>query len=521
MKLIQKLLIFSLIFNNFTYSIETLDQALKKYNYTHKIPKRSILGNLASALKLVANDPNKNRSATLRISEDLSKEEQDFLLKRKVKVKACLEKFLDQQIGSNKVPNIAFCGSGGGLRAMFSTIGVLTGLEKLDLLDAITYFAALSGSTFALSSWMVHKNKAIDTQRFLINQFSRLFVSNFEINEVIKTAIGRALYGQKLSPVNLYGALLANRLFADLGNQAYHIKLSETSKAITNGDFPFPIYTAISTSKVNNKFNWFEFNPYEVSFKYNNDQISIPSWALGRKFKNGHTSSKAPENSLGFVIGICGSAFTISAEELVKMYHKSIPFFLRQSLEFITTKTDFGDLRILPGAIYNPLFRYTKRTRNNIPYQNLDTLYLIDAGIDFNVPTPPLLKPERNVDIILIMDSSSDIINAPELKKAENYAKFYNLRFPKIDYSQISSKNISVFSNKDPKVPTIIYIPLIKNPNYSVFDPTDHETNKYLNTFNLHYTEEESADLCGLTTFNILSNKQILKDTILATINNK
>lgn len=36
-----------------------------------------------------------------------------------------------------------------------------------------------------------------------------------------------------------------------------------------------------------------------------------------------------------------------------------------------------------------------------------DTLVLSDAGINFNVPVPPLLRPERGVDVMVMVDARS------------------------------------------------------------------------------------------------------------------
>src|SRR5690606_27664772 len=58
-------------------------------------------------------------------------------------------------------------------------------------------------------------------------------------------------------------------------------------------------------------------------------------------------------------------------------------------------------------------------------------LALSDAGIDFNLPYPPISgeRPERKVDIIIFLDASAGIKEAPELKAAEKYARDRNLKF--------------------------------------------------------------------------------------------
>ena len=57
------------------------------------------------------------------------------------------------------MPRIAFAGSGGGYRAMLSTLGFLIGAQKIGLLDSALYTSALSGSTWIAGpwSWLAYK----------------------------------------------------------------------------------------------------------------------------------------------------------------------------------------------------------------------------------------------------------------------------------------------------------------------------------------------------------------------------
>lgn len=47
-----------------------------------------------------------------------------------------------------QAPVIAVLGSGGGLRAHIAYLGVLSEMKALGLLDAVTYLAGVSGSTW-------------------------------------------------------------------------------------------------------------------------------------------------------------------------------------------------------------------------------------------------------------------------------------------------------------------------------------------------------------------------------------
>lgn len=47
-----------------------------------------------------------------------------------------------------QIPVVAVMTTGGGTRALTSLLGNLLGLQKLDLLDAISYITGSSGSTW-------------------------------------------------------------------------------------------------------------------------------------------------------------------------------------------------------------------------------------------------------------------------------------------------------------------------------------------------------------------------------------
>ena len=85
-------------------------------------------------------------------------------------------------------------------------------------------------------------------------------------------------------------------------------------------------------------------------------------------------------------------------------------------------------------AVYyhNPFFRHSNGTSKITE----DThLYLVDGGEDGeNIPLRPLLIPERQLDVILLIDSSSDVENYPNGTKLRNVidnlgdaGRFYNL----------------------------------------------------------------------------------------------
>ena len=71
--------------------------------------------------------PNSHQKASIRIGNALCQEEQNYIAQRVVAVKTALEQALEITIQDNEIPRIALCASGGGFRAMISTLGSLQG----------------------------------------------------------------------------------------------------------------------------------------------------------------------------------------------------------------------------------------------------------------------------------------------------------------------------------------------------------------------------------------------------------
>lgn len=305
--------------------------------------------------------------------------------------------------------------------------------------------------------------------------------------------------------------------------------MSQQDETIKNGNWPFPIYTSISPN--GESYEWFEFTPYEIGSSYLN--AYIPTWSFGRKFENGkstglniaNSTEYAPEKPLGFFLGIFGSAYDVDLKDIVRIMDlenkivqelKPIPASVIKDLLNIADKNQD---RFIPTEI--PNFTYSLP---NSPIKNQENLIFVDAGIDFNLPFPPLLRPERQIDVIFAFDASSPV-NSDALQGAQEYAKKNGLKFPKIDYTNLDKKSISIFIDKDPQTPVIIYMPEIKdnalpeiNENKLLcnFDPANCQ---FCSTLNFAYSQQEFDQLCELTRFNIVQNKEKIKDALVQAIN--
>jgi cytosolic phospholipase A2 len=473
---------------------------------------------LKNVRKLFESHEYANKTAQVRIGNALNIDEIKYLELRKPVIKAALEKFTGLSLKDNETVRIALVGSGGGYRAMVCTLGSIIGASDIGLLDAVTYFSALSGSTWMLAPWTIMGITPAEFREQLIPRISsNLFPqwTQFNIAKIAEQALKKFVFNEPITLIDLYGALLAQKLLATETTNPYAITLSAQTSRVATGNWVYPIYTAVVTKST--PYQWVEFTPYEIGSDYLGGYV--PAWAFGRKFKQGITTNFSPPQSLGFYMGIWGSAFSANFKEIYQHTLDSIsPKQLRDALKYGTEELNIGGMRLWPAKVFN----YTQGIPG-LPRNQEETLTLIDAGLSCNLPAVPVLKKERAVDVLIFLDASQFINGAPELKCVESYARANNIKFPVIDYTNMGTKPISIFRNEqDPSVPVVIYMPRVKNNGYSqTFDPSENiAKNGYARTDNFVYTAEQVRELSGLTEFNMKESKQALaqalRDTILA-----
>lgn len=470
----------------------------------------------------IGQQPHHDEQAEVRFSnaDDLGSEEKKFLSARLPHVKSSIEKMVGCALDEDRVPRIGLAFSGGGLRAMFSTLGFLCGAHDIGLLDSTLYCAGLSGSTWALAPWIATREPLKDFTYELTNKLEYgvdHIDDPYELSQLLEIIFTKVLCKQMISPMDIYGAILANTLLKGYVQKPLLVKLTESHSHILDGSFPMPIYTAIQSDL--HPYEWMEFTPFEVGSSFL--RAYTPTWAYGRKFKHGVSIDHAPEQTLGYVMGVCGSAFEVSLRDIMRIsasnlcyYGEQLPSALHYPLKKLMrliVNSFLGEVRLFPSMLNNFTYQYEKSM-----LFSEKTITLVDAGIDFNVPLPPLLRLARNLDLIIIYDTSSNIAGAPELIKAALYAKRKGLKFPAIDLDDIDKRYVSVFKDdNDSEVPVVIYIPRIKNLQYSpLFDPDHCIEFSYCNTFNFYYKPEEARLLCGFSSFALIEQQEIVKGVI-------
>lgn len=481
-----------------------------------QVPLEYAHNQLLDMVPAIKNNPYKNTTARIRKGNELCRQERSHRFLRLQKVKESLEELHIQPV-SGHIPTISVVCSGGGYRAMLYTLGALRALEQTKFLNTISYLVGLSGSTWAIGSWLSSGKSIDEYHEWVINNitFDMKTIDSEDITLIGEVLLNKYCSGQPLGIVDIYGACVANDLFDCFSNDKDRVYLSEQSKRIEDGSLPFPIYTAISGETSHSEYLWYEFSPYEVGGAWLG--YYVPTWSFGRKFKNGFSVSNAPEQPLGTLLGTFGLAVGITIKRLLKETNIADKVKMPLTKKLIDMIIEhYGDDRPISAEYFNMTYGI-----NNAPFNNLKIAHLVDAGINFNLPYPPIsgLRSERRSDIIIFVDSSAGQIGQ-ELQKVEHYAQYHKLPFPKIDYTNIDKCAVSVFADTDPLVPVVIYVPRIVDHEQLAQVENDscyQELYSYLynfdiekciqdeacNTFNFCYTKKQARSLTALGEFNM------------------
>ncbi|KAI0868924.1 acyl transferase/acyl hydrolase/lysophospholipase [Hypoxylon argillaceum] len=437
-------------------------------------------GSLADEIWREAHDPYVNPeiqySAAVRVSNDLCEEEKEFLSRRKKVAVAALARYLDleeKDINPDDVPTIAMCGSGGGLRALVACTGSLLASQEDGLFDCVTYTSGVSGSCWLQSLYHSsitehHLDRIVDHLKARLGVHIAFppaafaSVTSSPTNKLLLSSMVEKLRGDPNADfglVDIYGILLAARLLVprgELGVNDKDFKLSNQREYIKYGQNPLPIYTAVrheipdiveattgskgalsekskDIAKQEGWFQWYELTPYE--FFCEEFSAGIPTWAIGRRFNNGRdvppeSGVHLPELRMPILMGIFGSAFCATLSH----YYREIRPLIRSLTGFgAIDGMIFGysedlekvhpiDPALIPNFAYgmdvNKL-RFT--TPTNI--HEKEYIQLMDAGMSNNLPIYPLLRPGRNIDIIVAFDASADTKTDNWLSVADGYAR--------------------------------------------------------------------------------------------------
>lgn len=420
----------------------------------------------------------------VRTGTDIPDQEKAVIAIRKEAIRTSLSQLTGIDISSEEVPTIAVAGSGGGYRAMLGFLGFLLGAQDTELLDIITYISALSGSTWTLAPWISSGWSLDEFKDRLVPKIAKdIYQIQPSIGSFMFNLLMRLAYHQPIGGVNVYGRILAYNLLSDLPGGPFEIFLQAQQERIKEGDYPFPIYTAVATKL---PYQWVEFTPFEMGGDHFGGYIPIADF--GAPFLNGNRAYGTPPYSLSFILGICGSAFSVPLKGMVAVIENDIPLApVRNLLKAGTDEFSIGKYRISTAQVFN----WTWGMRP-LPRAEQKIIKLIDGGISYNYGLESLYR--RKPDFIIVADYSKGEVGN-ELKKAVAELRERGFKVPPIQYDTLQEKSVSIFKDpSDHTVPVIIYFPYSKGSSEGTFDPRSC-LKGWCDTFNFLYKPEQAQEL--------------------------
>ncbi|CAJ0911753.1 2227_t:CDS:2 [Entrophospora sp. SA101] len=502
---------------------ESLIHDKKIVNAFNKLNK-----NVKSKLNDKELHPELDWDAKVRLSNDLCDDEKNFIKERK-----------------NHIPMIA-------------TTGYLRALQDSGLYDCGMYLAGVSGSCWNIalqySSRISSQENPIEAllEHFrtrLTNHIAsprglfKLLKHSPDPEKTVELIFGglieKKLSGADIGIIDIYGALLAARLLLgdDSQTQFKDFKLSEQKRFLEGGKNPLPIYTAIhharpwkdflnkeDASLIENynqilknhhnqkdHYRWFEFTPFEIGC--DEFEAWIPTWSFGRKFELQKNLERIPEQNFALLIGIFGAA-------------PCAPILAMKNLGE-QKQLKFEGHHAVPASNNKNFLYHLHPPPYKLGVANSPVLHLIDSGASNDLPLYPLTHPNRDVDIIIGFDCSSQI-NKHEYFEEEQ--KIFTER------RGINSVPVDVDSNKyceiydyqangisgDGFTPVFrkdsckfVYLPFLENS--KVDDKFIPCTEKFCNFANFTYTRDQVDLIVRLAKQNWMEVEDKVKSVIIET----
>ncbi|NWV85155.1 PA24E phospholipase, partial [Dasyornis broadbenti] len=528
------------------------------------------------------------KNLDLRLGFDLCAEEQDFICKRKKVVAAALKNVLhlDEDLQEDEVPVVAVVTAAGGVRSMTAMFGSLLALQELGVLDCVSYISGLSGTTWTMSKLYEDANWSQKDLRGPIGDIrkhvtkSKLHCFSLDHMKYYEDQLcERKEEGHRVSFTDLWG-LFINCM---LHHQESTHKLSDQRLAVNQGQNPLPIYLSLNVKDDFSTLDfkeWVEFTPYEVGLlKYG---AFVRSEDFGSEFFMGHRMKKIPESHICFLEGTWSNIFSHSFMDAVHLSGHSEHFWHRWTRD---TEHDIEDHPALPKKPHEqttclavPKGCLSKTLRDMMTgrpvvstYHNFlkglqlhnkysqnesfcmwkdavldsspnqlnemsDYLKLIDTAFFINTSCPPILRPERKVDVIIHLNYSAGSQTLP-LDLFSEYCLEHGIPFPSTELSQEDREHLKecyVFEDSL-AAPILVFFPLVcdtfqkyKAPNVER-SPTEMEQGRVdvsncaapYGTGLLTYTEENFNKLLNLCSYNILNNKRLILQALRTAVERK
>ncbi|NXB99169.1 PA24E phospholipase, partial [Orthonyx spaldingii] len=518
------------------------------------------------------------RNLDARLGFDLCTDEQNFLQNRKKVVAAALKDVLhlEEDLQEHEVPIVAVTTAGCGIRALTAMYGSILALQKLRVLDCISYISGSSGTTWTMTKLYEDADwSRKDLGEVIVEarkQAAKCKMGAFclkSLRNYYRELSQRTQAGHKTSFIDLWGLMIE----AMLNDGKSHHRLSDQRQAVNQGQNPLPIYLALNVKdKVTTKDfrEWVEFTPYEVGFlKYG---AFIRAEDFGSEFFMGRLMKKLPESRICFMQGMWSSVFSKNLLDAWHAADNSKDFWHRWTQDKVTEIEEQPDLPEKPYEMATCVFTPTSGLSTTLrdiltdrpavsKYHNFlrgfqmhneyiqhehftkwkDTLLdsspndlrgnsehleLVDAAFFFETSYPPLMRPERKVDVIIHLNYTGGSQTLP-LEHACKYFAEQGIPFPCIGLTD-DEKNLKecyMFDGADtPGAPLLLYFPLVNDTFQRYVAPgmarnaAEMEQGKVdISSFSSPYSTREVSlkaedfnKLLKLTNYNIMNNENMI-----------
>ncbi|NWY95009.1 PA24E phospholipase, partial [Loxia curvirostra] len=529
------------------------------------------------------------RNLDARLGFDLCTDEQNFLQNRKKVVAAALKDILhlEEDLQEHEVPIVAVTTAGCGIRALTAMYGSILGLQKLRVLDCISYISGSSGTTWTMTKLYEDADwSRKDLGEVIIEarkQAAKCKMGAFclkSLRNYYRELSQRTQAGHKTSFIDLWGLMIE----AMLNDGKSHHRLSDQRQAVNQGQNPLPIYLALNVKdKVATKDfrEWVEFTPYEVGFlKYG---AFIRAEDFGSEFFMGRLMKKLPESRICFMQGMWSSIFSKNLLDAWHTADSSEDFWHRWTQDKVTEIEEQPDLPEKPyemaTCVFTPTSGLSTTLRDMLTdrpavskYHNFlrgfqmhneyiqhehftkwkDTLLdaspndlrgnsehleLVDAAFFFETSYPPLMRPERKVDVIIHLNYTGGSQILP-LEQACKYFAEQEIPFPCIGLTE-DEKNLKecyMFDGADtPGAPLLLYFPLVNDTFQSYVAPgmsrtaAEMEQAKVdISSFSSPYSTREVSlkaedfnKLLKLANYNVMNNENMILQALRTAVARK
>jgi len=433
-----------------------------------------------------------------------------FLDKRLTHTHKALSQFLETQLESPL--RIGICVSGGGFRAMIATVGLLHGLDRIGLLNCILSIATLSGSTWALATWIAEKTAIELFRNALSMRLSQgiMHSLNEQYQAYLHIKANKKLCKLPMSVIDFYGLSLSYTLLKPAHTDHTKLTLSSLQDMLDPTRHPFPLFTA-ATRFEDPAYRWLLFTPYTISLIP--EDKGIPTWALGRTFHAGSSVNNSPEPMLGYFFGMFGSSFSVSIRDALErgpsFLQKTIQSLFSEKIHHKILSAPWANQKLSPATLPNPFFG-----SNALPGNTESMISIVDGGYKNNLPLFPLVHHHRGeLDVIILLDNRrntdeiiKDVIHGVREVQRAGYS------LPQIDPEQVADNSFSIFPATHKGEPTVIALTL--NPDSTAPTPCNPIHELCYATPNFSYTQETFHRLAELVSHVITTHVNALREAL-------